>query len=153
MSVNIVRIPSAADGSKQGIDDYLARGGRLEDLEILPLEGGWLPPKDWPVLPRQALQGIAGEVVEVISPNTESDPVAILALFLSAYGNMIGRGAHFVVEGDTHYCKIWPVLVGESSLARKGTAQGRVNRVLAQVEEHWYHNCQAQGLSSGEGLI
>jgi hypothetical protein len=153
MSVNIVRIPSAADGSKQGIDDYLARGGRLEDLEILPFEGGWLPPQGWPVLPRQALQGIAGEVVEVVSPNTESDPVAILALFLSAYGNMIGRGAHFVVEGDTHYCKIWPVLVGESSLARKGTAQGRVNRVLAQVEEHWYHNCQAQGLSSGEGLI
>jgi len=153
MSVNIVRIPSAADGSKQGIDDYLARGGRLEDLEILPFEGGWLPPQGWPVLPQQALQGIAGEVVAAISPNTESDPVAILALFLSAYGNMIGRGAHFVVEGDTHYCKIWPVLVGESSLARKGTAQGRVNGVLAQVDKHWYYNCQAQGLSSGEGLI
>ena len=25
--------------------------------------------------------------------------------------------------------------------------------MLAQVEEHWYRNCQAQGLSSGEGLI
>src|SRR3712207_1516563 len=121
MSVNIVRIPPAADGSKQGIDDYRARGGRLEDLEILRFEGGWLPRQGWPVLPRQALQGIAGEVVAAILPNAESDPVAILVLFLSAYGNMIGRGAHFVVEGDTHYCKIWPVVVGESSLARKGT--------------------------------
>ena len=25
--------------------------------------------------------------------------------------------------------------------------------MLAQVDEHWYYNCQAQGLSSGEGLI
>src|SRR5215210_7260438 len=153
MSVNIVRIPSAADRSKQGIDDYLARGGRLEELEILPFEGGCLPPKDWPVLPRQALQGIAGEVVAAISPNTESDPVAILALFLSAYGNMIGRGAHFVVEGGRHFCKAWPVITGESGKGRKGSAQDRVNRLLKRVDEHWYYNCQAQGLSSGEGLI
>jgi hypothetical protein len=45
-SVSIARIPPAPDGSKQGIDDYLARGGSLDDLELLPFEGGWLPPKD-----------------------------------------------------------------------------------------------------------
>src|SRR5215213_5585833 len=153
MPVNIVRVPPAEDGSKQGIDDYLARGGKLDDMEMLPFEGGWLPPKDWPVLAEEAYQGLAGEVVRAIAPNTESDPVAILALFLAAYGNMIGRGAHFVVEGDTHHCKLWPVLVGKSSLARKGTAQGRVKQVLRRIDEHWYFNCQAQGLSSGEGLI
>jgi hypothetical protein len=153
MSVNIVRIPPAADGGKQGIDDYLATGGLLDDLEILPFEGGWLPPRDWPTLADQALQGVAGEVVEAISPNTESDPVAILALFLAAYGNMIGRGAYFIVEGDTHYCKIWPVITGESGKGRKGTAQGRVNRLLQIVDAHWFYNCQAQGLSSGEGVV
>src|SRR5215207_11705394 len=153
MPVNIVRVPPAEDGSKQGIDDYLARGGKLDNMEMLPFEGGWLPPKDWPMLARDALQGLAGEGVNTIAPNTESDPVAILALFLAAYGNMIGRGAHFVVEGDTHHCKLWPVLVGKSSLARKGTAQGRVKQVLRRIDEHWYFNCQAQGLSSGEGLI
>jgi hypothetical protein len=153
MSVSIVRVPPAPDGSKQGIDDYLTRGGRLEDLEVLPFEGGWLPPKDWPTLADQALQGLAGDVVKTILPNTESDPTAILGLFLSAYGNIIGRGAHFVVEGDTHYCKLWPVLVGESALARKGTAQGRVDKVLRQIDEGWILNCRAQGLSSGEGLI
>jgi len=153
MSVSIARIPPAPDDSKWGIDDYLAAGGDLESLELHEFEGGWLPPRDWPTLASQAMQGLAGKIVQTMLPNTESDPVAILALFLASYGNMIGRGAHFVVEGDTHYCKIWTVLVGESALARKGTAQGRVDRVLRQIDEHWYLNCRAFGLSSGEGLI
>jgi hypothetical protein len=153
MSVSIARIPPAEDGSKQGIDDYLARGGLLDDLEILPFEDGWLPPRDWPTLSEQAYHGIAGEIVKIIEPNTESDPVAILAVFLAAYGNLIGCGAHFVVEGDRHYCKLWPVLVGESGKGRKGTAQGRVDRLMEEVDLHWYYNCKAQGLSSGEGLI
>ena len=153
MSVSIVRIPSAPDGKKQGIDDYLAAGGDLDDLGVLPFEDGWLPPQDWPVLAQEALQGIAGEVVRTIEPNTESDPVAILALFLAAYGNLIGWGAFFIVEGDSHFCKIWPVLVGESGKGRKGTAQGRVNALLKLVDEDWYYNRQSQGLSSGEGLI
>jgi hypothetical protein len=153
MSVSIVRIPPSPDGSKQGIDDYLAAGGDLDDLEVLPFEGGWIPPRDWPTLAKDALQGLAGEVVNTIAPNTESDPVAILALFMAAYGNMIGRGAHFVVEGGQHFCKAWPVITGESGKGRKGSAQDRVNRLLKRVDEHWYYNCQAQGLSSGEGLI
>src|SRR5215208_4834557 len=101
MSVSIVRIPPAPDGSKQGVDDYLAAGGDLDDLEVLPFEEGWIPPRNWPTLAKDALQGLAGEVLNTIAPNTESDPVAILALFLAAYGNMIGRGAHFVVEGGS----------------------------------------------------
>jgi hypothetical protein len=153
MSVSIARVPPAPGGGKLGIDDYLARGGELDDLELVPFEAGWLPPKDWPTLADQAMQGLAGEIVRTMLPNTESDPVAILVLFLASYGNMIGRGAHFVVEGDTHYCKIWPILVGESALARKGTAQGRVDKILRQIDEQWYLNCRAFGLSSGEGLI
>jgi hypothetical protein len=152
-SVSIARIPPAPDGSKQGIDDYLVSGGHLEDLELWPFEDGWMPPKDWPVMGEQAYYGIAGEVVRTIEPNTESDPAAILALFLSAYGNLIGRGAHFKIEEDRHYCKLWPVLVGESGKARKGTAQGRVDGVMKRVDEPWAYNCQAQGLSSGEGVI
>ena len=85
MSVSIVRIHPAPDGSKQGVDDYLAAGGDLDDLEVLPFEGGWIPPRDWPTLAKDAFQGLASEVLNSIAPNTESDPVAILALFLAAY--------------------------------------------------------------------
>jgi len=151
--VSIARIPPAPDGSKQGIDDYLVRGGRLEDLELWPFEGGWLPPKDWPVMREEAYHGVAGKIVKIIEPNTESDPAAVLSLFLSAYGNLIGRGAHFVIEEDRHYCKLWPVIVGKSGKGRKGTAQGRVDRLMEKVDPQWYYNCRAQGLSSGEGVI
>jgi hypothetical protein len=48
MSVSIVRIPPASDGSKQGVDDYLAAGGDLDDLEVLPFEEGWIPPSAYP---------------------------------------------------------------------------------------------------------
>ncbi len=74
-------------------------------------------------------------------------------MVLSALGNAFGRGAHFEVENDAHYCKINVVLVGESAKARKGTAQGRVNRLISRVDPIWANNCCVTGLSSGEGLI
>jgi hypothetical protein len=153
MPVKIVTVPARADGGKQGIDDYISGGGRLEDLQVNPFEGGWVPPADWPSLGEEVFQGPAGEIVKLLRPHTESSDVALLALFLAAYGSMIGRGSHFVVEGDRHYCKNWVVLVGESAQARKGTAQGRVESVLEDIDRDWCYKCRAGGLSSGEGLI
>jgi hypothetical protein len=153
MPVKIVQIPSTQSGEKQGIDDYLAAGGKLEDLDIVDFDGDWLPPKDWPILPEEALYGLAGEVVNKIAPETEADPVAILGLFLSIMGNRIGRGAHFVVENDRHYLKINLVLVGESSKGRKGSAQTRVNALFELVEPGWKALGWETGLSSGEGLV
>src|SRR5215217_1571772 len=153
--VRVVRLPDKADGSKQGVDDFLATGGTIERLLELSEEysqlGAFHP--DWPVMPEEAYHGLAGSIVRTIEPNTESDPAGILLLVLSALGNALGRGAHFEVENDVHYCKINVVLVGESSKARKGTAQGRVNRLISRVEPIWASNCCVTGLSSGEGLI
>jgi len=153
--VKIVRLPSKPDGSKQGVDDFLAAGGTIDDLEALAVEysGRVLTPSGWPVLAEEAYHGIAGQIVRAIEPNTEADPAGLLILFLASFGNVIGRGAHFRVEGDAHFCKLWPVLVGETSKGRKGTAQGRVNAVLDRVEPAWSKGCTAGGLSSGEGLI
>jgi hypothetical protein len=96
---------------------------------------------------------LAGSIVRTIEPNTESDPASLLLLFLSALGNAFGRGAYFEVENDVHYCKSNVILVGESAKARKGTAQGRVNRLIFRVDPIWANNCCVTGLSSGEGLI
>jgi hypothetical protein len=153
MPVKVVHIPSTESGDKQGIDDYLANGGELDDLDVVDFDGGWLPPKEWPTLPEEALYGLAGEVVNRIAPESEADPVAILGLFLSIVGNRIGRGAHFVVENDRHYLKINIVLVGESSKGRKGSAQTRVNALFELVEPGWKALGWETGLSSGEGLV
>ena len=108
---------------------------------------------EWPVLDEEAFHGPAGEVVRAIEPNTESDPAGLLATFIAAVGNVIGRGAHFQVEEDLHYCKIWPVLVGETAKGRKGTAHNRIKRLMNRVDQDWYEGCIVTGLSSGEGVI
>src|SRR5262249_31669647 len=51
-----------------------------------------LPPTEpeWPApLRREAYQGLAGIVVEVIGPHSESDPTALLVSFLIGFGSMV----------------------------------------------------------------
>jgi hypothetical protein len=52
---------------------------------------------------RDAYFGLVGEVVRAIEPHTEADLVAILIQYLAFFGNAVGRGPHFRVEGDRHF--------------------------------------------------
>jgi hypothetical protein len=143
------------NGEKRGADDFLATGGAVEDLELFcrEFDENVLSAEDWPVLADEAYHGLAGEIVTAIGPHTEGHPVAILGTFLAEFGNAIGRGAFWRIEDDTHYCKVWPVMVGESSKARKGTSQGRVDALMKRSAPEWSDRCQETGLSTGEGLI
>ena len=153
--VKVVELPDQEDGSKQGVDDFLAAGGTVEELRGLSREFTGTEGRDrkWPTMAEEAYHGLAGEIVRAIEPNTESDPAGLLTMLLSVMGNVIGRGAHFKVEEDTHFCKVNIVLVGETSKGRKGTAQVRLNKLMRRVDPAWYENCIATGLSSGEGVI
>src|SRR6516225_5615343 len=84
----------------------------------------------WPIVDPAALYGLPGEVVRTIGPHTEADPVAILAQYLVATGNAIGRGPHYRVEGDRHGTNLYAVLVGDTAKARKGTGWGRVRQIM-----------------------
>ncbi len=106
----------------------------------------------YPKLSEGVFFGLAGEMVELISPHTEADNAALLVQFLSGFGNLIGRGAHFRVGADTHYTKLNTVLVGATAAGRKGLSWGEVQRVLVRVDES-FKTCIHGGLSSGEGLI
>jgi hypothetical protein len=108
---------------------------------------------EWPELQPTALHGLAGDFVRLVSPHSEADPVALLAQFLVAFGNIIGRGAHFTAEADKHFTNIFLVLVGATGAGRKGTSYGQVKLVFAGLDEVWERDCQAGGMSSGEGLI
>jgi hypothetical protein len=153
--VNILNIPTGPEGQKMGVDDYLSGGGTIEGLLETATEFSELSfsVEEWPTLSDEAIYGPAGDVVSNIEPNTESDKVNILLEFLSRFGNAIGRGAHFKVEGDNHYLKLNVVSVGKTPKGRKGTGQGRVNRLLEQIVPLWLEHCVDSGLSSGEGLI
>ncbi len=108
----------------------------------------------WPQPPAEAaFYGLAGDVVRMIEPHTEADPVAVLSMFHASFGNMIGPSAHFVAQSQKHPARIWPVLVGETAKGRKGSAWSSLRFVLNRVDEGWVKSCVTSGLSSGEGLI
>jgi hypothetical protein len=111
------------------------------------------PEDTWPALAPEAMHGLAGEVVRVIAPFTESDPVALLIQFLVSFGNALGRGPYYLVESDRHHTNLFVTLVGETSKARKGTAAGRVRDLMCRVDADWAGKCISSGLSSGEGVI
>jgi len=110
-------------------------------------------PAGWPAPPQAAAyHGLAGEIVNTIAPETEADPVAILAQLLVAFGAAVGRGAWFSVEATRHHPNEFVVLVGDSAKARKGSSWDHVARVLAQADATLAARTLT-GLSSGEGLI
>jgi hypothetical protein len=109
--------------------------------------------KEWPVLDTAALYGLPGEVVRAIAPHTEAAQVALLAQYLVAAGNVIGRGPHYRVEGDNHGPNLFACLVGETSKGRKGTSWGRVRQIMSMADPRWMGDRVHSGLSSGEGLI
>jgi hypothetical protein len=118
-----------------------------------PAQPGSPEPPPWPELRKEALHGLAGDIVKTIGPETESDPVAILIQTLVYFGNAIGRGPYFLVESSRHYTNMFAIIAGESSKSRKGTAADRVREVLEVADPDWATHRITGGLSSGEGLI
>jgi Protein of unknown function (DUF3987) len=107
----------------------------------------------WPVMDSAAYYGLAGDVVRVIAPDSESDPVAILAQYLATFGNIVGNAPYYLVESDRHTANLFITLVGVSAKGRKGTAGGRVRAVAKIADQTWFIERTASGLSSGEGVI
>jgi hypothetical protein len=115
----------------------------------LPVESPWPAP-----LAEEAFHGLAGDAVRVLEPASEADPAALLFQLLIAFGNVIGRDPHFIVEADRHGANEYLVLVGRTSKARKGTSWGRTLQLLTRADETWARERLQHGcLSSGEGLI
>ncbi len=108
----------------------------------------------WPTPPSEAaFHGLSGEFVELVEPHSEADPLALLLQFLVAFGNVIGRSAHFVAEGSLHFCNLFLALVGSTSKGRKGSSLSHVWRLFAIIDEGWAKDRNFGGFSSGEGLI
>ena len=135
-------------------------GDRGTDLSVAEAVLAHQEADDAPLLVRQwpaalsdaALIGLSGDVLDVIGPETESDPDALLLQFLVAFGNCVGRGPYMQVEGDRHGLNLFAVMVGQSSKARKGTSWGRVRQLFDLADPEWSERIRPGGLSSGEGL-
>lgn len=108
----------------------------------------------WPnPLAPEAYYGLPGDIVRIIEPHSEADPVALLVNIIIAFGNIIGRTAHFCAESDSHYMNMYGVLVGDTSKGRKGSSWGHPKRIMRVIDAPWVDNRIQGGMSSGEGLI
>jgi hypothetical protein len=107
----------------------------------------------WPrALGLRAKQVLAGEFLDLVGPQSEADPAALLVQLLAAFGNAIGRGPGFKVGGDFHATNLYVVIVGATSSGRKGMSWGAVIDLMRHVDPEWADGV-ASGLSTGEGLI
>ena len=69
-----------------------------------------------PALAVAALYGIAGRIVNSLTPHTEADPAAILLQFLAAFGNLVGPAPHCRVGATRHGLNLFVVnLTGQGS--------------------------------------
>lgn len=152
----------------------------LEEIEREEDDGPEVVAPEWPAPPdRAAYYGLAGTVADVIAPETEADPVGILASVLVQFGSAVGRGAQprgplYRVGAASHYANEFAVLVGRTSKGRKGSAWEEAHRPLRLATSRaawlreamqdalhdnpaaldgWADTCTLTGLSSGEGLI
>lgn len=149
----IVRLSKQPLLSDPAVQEHVLNGLGPIHGEVEPNHLAQIIEPAWPALDRAALHGLAGEMVRTIDPQTEADPVAILAQTLIAYGSCVNRAPHFRAEADRHAMNLNAVLTGETAKGRKGTSWGHVRRMFHSVDPDWADTRVLNGLSSGEGLI
>ena len=101
------------------------------------------------------LYGLIGDIARAGSTNTEANPFAIAAAMLSYLGAAVGRGPFMPIGDKWNHARVFMVHVGRSSLGRKGTAKGLMERIAKRLEamdEYLAPKFHTGGLSTREGL-
>lgn len=125
--------------------------------------------KEWPRFSWDACPGLLGDFVRLATRNSEADPAAVCITALVrfgaevySYGGRSGLGPHFYIGETIHPPRLFAVICGNSSKARKGTSRHPVTKLFGR--EHcqpadfkaWGVALPAREsggpLSTGEGL-
>ncbi len=137
----------------RSIARYAPAANGVARVEAIGEKPQWTDANPWPVLGEAAMHGLAGEIVRLIEPHSEADPAALLVHVLVTFGAMVGPEPHFEVESTPQPARLFALIVGETSNARKGTARNRIEHVFRIADEETLEAIRTSGLASGEGLI
>lgn len=163
---------------KGDVSDWLDRGGTDKELkarigskttwepgDLVELDAREARPPNksdefvatWPTIDRAAFHGPAGEYSQAADPFTEADPVGILMSVLAMCGAAIGPGPYMLAGNDKHPPLIWPVLVGPTAKAGKGTSLSAGRGPLEHVDPEFFAENAGgrvlRGFGSGEAII
>jgi hypothetical protein len=131
-------------------------GEKSEKSEESPPFLAFLSPRKTfspPELDPAALHGPAGAYALAVQPFTEASPAAILACTLVGFGNLVNRTPRIQVGGSVHYTNEFALLVGPTSIGRKGEAMQIGKRPLVLVDGDWASAAIARGFGSGESIV
>jgi hypothetical protein len=132
------------------VDQMLAGNGddqRVDDTR--PLRR---PAPRRPRLADQARHGLAGDFLADVESTTEAHPAGLLVSYLATFGCLVGPTPRLRLANVDHTARIWPVLVGETAKARKGTTQALVEAIAHDADADLRMRKLA-GFGSGEILI
>lgn len=111
----------------------------------------------WPELNRATMPGIVGEFIELATKDSEADPAAVLLTFIPAMGCFIGAAPYVPIGAGRQTCRLFTLLVGASSKARKGTSAEPVKLLISMLRKQYSTlagmNVSPGPIGSGEGLI
>ena len=142
-------LPSPSEDHEQSLDDKPSSASFVSKPQF-PEEAKTTNNK--PEFPEEALYGPLGDITRFVAPETEADPVAIYIQLLAAVGNYVGRTPFFIAGKTRHYANLFAVLVGPTSIGRKGTALDYVKELMKIVDPFYCEQIES-GLATGEGLI
>jgi DNA-binding PadR family transcriptional regulator len=132
-------------------DDMGAATARALAL-VQELAGGDGSEPPWPVLDDAGWYGPFGDYALRAAAYTEADPVGILVCSLAIFGALIGASPYMLAGNAHHGVKIFPVLVGRSAKARKGSAFAAAEGPLVMADPDFYKTRVGGGFNSGEAL-
>ncbi len=157
------------------MDDFLRSLSKKETVDSsspLQVEMEDLPIKSWPKFSWDACPGLLGDFVRLATRDSEADPVAVCITALVRFAAEVyafgthqkqqGRGPHVFVGETVHPPRLFAVICGNSSKARKGTSRYPVATLFsrdycdASDARSWRVAMPAKEsggpLSTGEGL-
>jgi hypothetical protein len=93
--------------------------------------------KEWPQFSWEACPGLLGEFVKLAIKNSEADPAAVCITALvrfgaEVYGHVPNQGPHIYVGETIHPPRLFAVICGNSSKARKGTSRHPVTKFFGR---------------------
>lgn len=179
--VALPRVPEKGDAS-----DWLGAGGTVDQLKALvrstpPLtepppanngrdvadpipsetdeaatEAAFSSLDPLPTLGAAAFVGPIGQYVAALRGKTEASPAILLVSLLTGFGAMIGRGPHWLIDGQRHGTNLFTVVFGGTAVGRKSTGLAHMRLLLEEVDPAFWKGPTARvlgGFGSGEALI
>ncbi|MHC2067592.1 bifunctional DNA primase/polymerase [Bremerella sp. T1] len=107
---------------------------------------------EFPSLGNEAYQGLFGEIVKTIEPETEADPAGVMLSLLTAFSNVVGNRPRFTIGSGQQHCNLFGCIVGNTA-SGKGQAWSIAKNIMQKADADWATSSIERGLSSGEGLI